>query len=97
MERDQIHVFLWIKRRRMVKEKNKTVTPRLAFPFFLKTAKSKEAFKKRRNALFIFCNYYIVVIIFPRMFLKHSLIQFYHFLTSRCKWMPTSIVRNLGI
>ena len=30
----------------MVKEKNKTVTPRLAFPFFLKTAKSKVTFKK---------------------------------------------------
>ena len=55
MERDHIHAFVWIKMR-IVKEKNKTVTPRLAFPFFLKTAKSKVAFRKRKTALFLFWN-----------------------------------------
>ena len=36
----------------MVKAKNKTVTPRLAFPFFLNTAKSKTAFRKKQNFTF---------------------------------------------
>ena len=34
MERDQIHAFGWRKIRRMVKEKNKAVIPRLVFFFF---------------------------------------------------------------
>ena len=52
MERDKIHDFGWIKIRRMVKEKNKTVTPRLAFPFCLKIAKSKVDFRKKQNCAF---------------------------------------------
>ena len=76
MERDKIHAFGWRKIRRMSKEKNKTVTPRLAFPFCLKTVKSKATFRKRRIVRFLFCNYCIVVRIFPKMFLKRSLSQF---------------------
>ena len=45
-ERDQIHAFGWRKIMRMVQEKSKTVTPRLAFPFCLKTAKSKATSEK---------------------------------------------------
>ena len=56
MERDNIHAFIWRKIRRMVKAKNKTVTLRLHFPFCLKTAKSKAAFRKRRTALIILWN-----------------------------------------
>ena len=52
MEIYHIHAFLWRKIMRMVKEKNKTITPRLAFPFFLKTGKSKAAFRKRKNYAF---------------------------------------------
>ena len=90
-------LFVWRKIRRVVKEKNKTIYPRLAFPFCLKTAKSKATFRKSRTALSLFWNDYIFVKIFSRMFINHSLSHFYHLLTSRCKWMPTSIVRNLGI
>ena len=71
IERYQIHPFGWRKIRRMVKEKNKTITPRLAFPFFLKTTKSKAIFKKRRTAMFLLWNYYIGVRMFPRMFLNY--------------------------
>ena len=46
-ERDQIHAFGWIKRRRMVKAKNKTITPKLAFPFFLKTVVKQGSFQKK--------------------------------------------------
>ena len=46
-EIDQIHDFLWRKRSRMVKEKNKAVTPRLAFPFCLKTAVKQGRFQKK--------------------------------------------------
>ena len=49
MERDQIHAFGWIKIRITVKEKNKTVTPRLAFPLFLKTAEKQSGFQKKKN------------------------------------------------
>ena len=44
MERYHIHYFGWIKVRSMVKEKNKTITPRLAFPFCLKTAEKQGSF-----------------------------------------------------
>ena len=90
MERYQNHAFGWRKIRRMEKEKNKTVSPRVAFPFFLKTAKSKAALRKNRTALFLFWNYSIVFTIFPMIFLKHSLSHFYHLLNSGCKRMPTS-------
>ena len=53
MERDQIHAF-GLRKKRTSKAKNKTVTPRLAFPFCLKTAKRKAAFSKRRTTLLIF-------------------------------------------
>ena len=53
MERDNIHA-LRRKIRRMVKEKNKTVTPRLAFPFFIKIVKSKETLRKIGTTLFLF-------------------------------------------
>ena len=76
MERDQIHAFGWRKRRRMVKAKNKTDTPTLAFPFFLKTAKSKAAFRKSRTVLLLFWNYNRVAKNDSRMFLKRSLSQF---------------------
>ena len=66
MERDQIHAFGWREIRRMVKEKNKAVTPRLAFPFCLKTDKSKEAFRKRGTLLLLFWKHCRVVRIFPR-------------------------------
>ena len=49
MERDQIHVFGWIKRRRIEKEKNKAVTPRLAFPFFLKTTIKQGNLQKKQK------------------------------------------------
>ena len=90
MERYQNHAFGWRKIRRMEKEKNKTVSPRVAFPFCLKTAKSKVALRKNRTALFLFWNYSIVFTIFPMIFLKHFLSHFYHLLNSGCKWMPTS-------
>ena len=56
MKRDHIHDFGWGKITRMDKAKNKTVTPRLAFPFFLKIAKSKATFRKSRTVLFLFWN-----------------------------------------
>ena len=81
-------------------EKHKADTPRLAFPFFLKTAKSKEAFRKNRNALFQSKNKRRIARNVSRMIPKRSMTKFYHVLTSRCKWKPTSISeesRNLGI
>ena len=56
----QMHSLGWRKIRSMVKEKNKTVSPKLAFPFFRKTAKSKASFRKIRTALFLFWNDCIV-------------------------------------
>ena len=47
MEIYQIHDFGWRKRRRMVKEKNKEVTPRLTFPFFLKVVVKQGSFQKK--------------------------------------------------
>ena len=52
MERDQLHAFVWRKIRSMVKEKNKEVTPRLAFPFFLKTVVKQGRFQKKKNYAF---------------------------------------------
>ena len=46
--------FWWIKRSSMVREKNKIVTPRLVFPVFLKIAKRKASFRKRRTMIFLF-------------------------------------------
>ena len=77
--------------------KNKAITPRLAFPFFLKTAEKKRNSRKSRNTLLIFWNDPRVVKIFSRIFIKFSFSYFYNLLTSGCKWMPTSIVRNLKI
>ena len=36
----------------MVKAKNKAITPRLAFPFCLKTAEKKGSFQKKQNCAF---------------------------------------------
>ena len=49
MERDQIHAFVWRKGMRMMWERNKAVTPRLAFPFFLKTVVKKGNFQKKKK------------------------------------------------
>ena len=59
MERYQIHAFGW-RKRRIVKAKNKTLTRRLAFPFFLKTIEKQGNFQKRRTVLLIFWNFNIL-------------------------------------
>ena len=51
MEIDQIHAFGWRKRSSMSWEK-KVVTPRLAFPFCLKTAKNQGKFQKTQKCAF---------------------------------------------
>ena len=53
MERYHIHSFGWRKGRRMSWEKNKAVTPRLAFPFCLKTAENQSNSEKEE-----LCFYY---------------------------------------
>ena len=52
MERNQIHAFVWIKIRRMSWEKNKAVTPRLAFPFFLKTVENLRNSEKKEPCFY---------------------------------------------
>ena len=52
MEIDHIHAFVWIKGRRMMWEKNKEVTPRLAFPFCLKTVVKQGSFQTNKNYAF---------------------------------------------
>ena len=54
MEIYQIHAFVWIKGRRMMWEKNKEVTPRLAFPVFLKTPIKKNSFQKKEKMHFYY-------------------------------------------
>ena len=46
MEIQLIHDFFWRKGRRMMWEKNKESSPRLAFPLCLKTTVSKADFRK---------------------------------------------------
>ena len=41
--------FFGRKGRRIMWEKNKAVTPRLAFPFFLKTVVNQGRFQKKKN------------------------------------------------
>ena len=52
MEIDQIHAFGWRKGRRMVNEKNKAVTPRLAFSFCLKTFVKQGSIQKKAELRF---------------------------------------------
>ena len=52
MEIYQIHAFVWRKIWRILNAKNKTVTPRLAFPSFLKTVEKKGIFQKKQNYAF---------------------------------------------
>ena len=47
MEIDQIHAIVWRKGTQMMWEKNKEVTPRLAFPFFLKAVVKQGHFQKK--------------------------------------------------
>ena len=47
-----MHPFGWGKKGRMVKEKNKAITPRLDFPFCLKTVVKQGNFKKKQNCTF---------------------------------------------
>ena len=52
MEIYQIHSFFWRKGMRMMWEKNKAVTPRLAFLFCLKTAVKQGNFQKKADMRF---------------------------------------------
>ena len=52
IERDKINDFGWRKIRRMSWEENKVVTPRLAFPFFLKTAEKQSNLGKKKKCAF---------------------------------------------
>ena len=54
IERDKINDFGWRKRRSMSWEENKVVTPRLVFPFFLKTTEKKSNSGKTRIVLLLF-------------------------------------------
>ena len=48
----------------MVKEKNKTVTPRLAFPFYLKTVEKQGNFQKKVELCFYYSR---ITAYFPKM------------------------------
>ena len=44
--------FFWRKLRRIMWEKNKAVTPTIAFPFCLRTAVKQGSFQKKKNCTF---------------------------------------------
>ena len=71
MERDQIHDFVWRKGRRMMWEKNKASSPRLALPLCLKTA-----VKQGRSALLGMRNKSRLAKYVSRMIPKRSITQF---------------------
>ena len=77
--------------------KYKASSPRQAFPLCLQTAVKQGSFQKKKNYTFTILVLQKSCQIYSMMFSKHSLSHFFHLLTSRCKWIPTSIVSNLGI